>query len=150
MVKYIRFLIVGVLLSLGVLFNFDLGDNSSKKGLYYDHVEYSDNVLFNNLNGLDLNYSAELTNPGDSYYIDFDVINDTSVDMKILELNYPKNDNYISYKLTYRDGTPINSGDVIKRGKSVGLTYVVSYNNKIDQDEYLFDSSFNIQYEQVI
>lgn len=150
MVKYIRFLVIVTFLFLGTLFDFHLDDNSSNKGLYYDHVEYSDNVFFNKIDGLDLNYSAELTNPGDFYYIDFDIINDSNVDMKILELNCPKNDKYISYKLTYRNGSPISSGDIITKGKSVGLTYVVSYNNKIDQDEYLFDSSFNIQYEQVI
>ena len=150
MVKYIRFLLVGILLFIGVLFNFDLDNHSSNKGLYYDHVEYSDNVFFNKIDGLDLNYSAELTNPGDFYYIDFDIINDSNVDMKILELNCPKNDKYISYKLTYRDGKPIKAGDVISKGETIGLTYLVSYDNRIDQDEYLFDSSFNIQYEQVI
>lgn len=151
MVKYIRLLLLGILVSTGFLFNFDFNDfNSSKKGMYYNLVNYSNNVSFNQMEGLDLDYSAELTGPGDSYYIDFDVVNDSNVDMKILELDYPKDDSYISYRLTYRDGSIIKSGDIISKGESIELTYAVSYNHPIEQEEYYFDSSFHIEYEQVI
>lgn len=150
MVKYIRFSFVGILLFMGVLLDFAAEENKPKKGIYYDHIQYSDNVVFNRLDGLEIDYSAELTNPGDSYHLDFDVVNDSNVDMKIENLIYPENDSYISYQLKYQNGSVIQPGDIIKKGESVGISYVVSYDHLIDQDEYLFDSSFHIQYEQVI
>lgn len=150
MVKYICYSLVGILLLFGILVDIDFDNNKSKEGLHYENINYSDNVSFHQIGGLDFEYYAELKTPGDSYYIDFDFVNDSDVDMKISELNYPKNDPYVSYQLTYRDGRFVKSGDIIKKGKSVGLTYVVSYNNEIKQEEYLFDSYFHIQYEQIV
>ena len=46
------------------------------------------------------------------------------------------------------DGGLVNIGDVIKKGESKTLKYIVLYENQVLEDDYHFDSSFNINYGQ--
>lgn len=148
MVKYMNVAVVGVCLFLGMFLDFVSEDRAPKKGLYYDHVEYSENVIFQGVNDTNLEYSAELSKPGESYTLSFDVVNDSNVDMKILSIDCPEDNEYLTYQLTYSDGSEICSGDIIKVGESKGLTYVVTYQKMILQEDSSFDTSFHVQYEQ--
>lgn len=150
MVKTVQITLVGILLSIGLFFDYVSNDLVERKGLYYDHVEYSDNVNYYGTEDLNLKYSAELSKVGDSYSLSFDVVNDTNVDMKIVNVEYPKDDSYITYQLMYSDGSIIHSGDVISKGESRGIQYVVTYEKPIQDNDYEFDSSFHIGYEQVL
>ena len=150
MVKYMNVIVVGALLLFGVLFDsFSVENQKSLKGIYYDHVTYSDNVHFQGVDGLSLNYTADLSYLGDSYEITFDVINDTSVDIEISDYMI-HDDPYIDYQLSYHDGKEIHLGDIIKKGESKTLKYIVYYKNPILEDSYQFDSSFQISYEQLV
>lgn len=149
--KYIDMLVVGVLFVGGLLFNtFTSDTNALNKGVYYDNVNYTDNVVFNNVDGLKIDYSAELHNPGDYYELNFDVVNSTKYDVEIADYMFNESDNYITYELSYADGSKIKQGDIIKAGESKGLKYKVSYVNPIIEDNYTFDTSFSIQYEQAL
>lgn len=149
--KYLDMAIVGILFVGGILFNnFSSDTNALNKGVYYDNVKYTDNVVFNSVDGLNIDYQAKLTNPGDFYELDFDVVNSTRHDIQIADYMYNEDDEYITYELCYADGTKIKNGDIIKAGKSKKLKYKVSYVNPIKEDNYNFDTTFAIQYEQAI
>ena len=150
MVRYIQIVIVGALLSFGAFLDYYENSNMPKKGIYYDHVEFSDNVDYHGVNGSNLDYSAELNEVGDSYYLSFDIVNDTDVDMRIMDVVVPKDDSYIHYALTYDNGEAISFGNVIPKGNAKRVRYQVFYKNRVLEEDYLFDSSFHIQYEQVL
>ena len=149
--KYLDIIVVGILFVSGILFNNINGNtNALNKGVYYDNVKYTDNVTFNKVDGLNIDYEANLNKPGDFYELNFDVVNSTKYDIEIADYFYNESDNYITYELCYADGTKINSGDIIKAGENKKLKYKVSYVNPIVEKNYKVDTSFSIQYEQAI
>ena len=149
--KYFKVIVVGVLLFLGVMFHVhSLDGNTLSKGIYYDNIDCTENVTFNGVDGTNLDYSAELTKPGDYYELYFDVVNSTHHDVEIADYIYNKDDDYIEYKLTYDNDNKIANGDIIKSGETKRLKYRVYYKDYIMDNNYTFDSSFYIYYEQVI
>ena len=150
MVKYIRIGFVGILLFFGMVMTLGSSNAYENNGIYYDNVEYSDNVTFYGVEGLNLNYSAQMEKVGDSYELVFDVVNDSGVNVQITDTMIHQDDPYIHYQLTYADGNEIQDGDVLLKGESKKLRYVVCYENPIMTDEYEVDSSFQIHFEQKI
>lgn len=150
--KYLRILLVVLLVVIGIGYRTFATDAKSdlKKGIYYDNIEYSDNVIFNSVDGTNLDYNAELNMPGDYYELSFDIMNSTKYDVEITDYTYNQGDKYIGYELTYEDGKEVKNGDVIKKGHSKRLKYKVVYKNYIDEENYTFDTSFYISYEQII
>ena len=66
--KYMKVALVGLLVFLGVMFSvFSLDEKGfkSSRGIYYDNIDYTDNVTFNSVDGTSIDYSAQLTKPGD-------------------------------------------------------------------------------------
>ena len=149
MVKYIRMVIVGVLLLLGI-HSLESVSKFDSQGIYYDHVRYSDNVTFYGVDGLNLKYSANLSYVGDSYELFFDVVNDSGVDVVIQDILYSKEDPYIHYELTYQDGSMIQDGNLLQMGESKTIHYKVIYQEPIQEESYQFDSGFSLQFEQKI
>ena len=151
MVKYLDFVVVGVLLTLGVFFqSFTVQSKVENKGMYYQNVECSDNVILKKVSGLDLDYSASFEQVGDSFDLFFEVVNSNEVDMKISDLLLQEDDSYIQYVLTYQDGSFIKNGDIIKSGEIKKIHYQVKYVHPIDVMDYTFDTSFHINYEQAL
>ena len=150
--KYMRGLVLAIPLVLGVVGSniSDVKNINSYKGVYYDNFNYTDNVTFKRTEGLNLDYDASLRQVGDYYEIIFDVINDSNVDVEIANFKCNKDDSYIDYELTYENGKEIKTGDIIKKGQSKKIKYYVHYKNPIEEDNYQFDSSFSIDYEQVL
>lgn len=150
--KYVKLLLVGLLAIIGLGYhNFTASASGDiNKGIYYDNIDYTDNVEFKSIDGVNLDYSAFLSYPGDYYELNFDVVNSTSYNMGITDCIYNEDDDYIDYELTYEDGTQINSGDIIKKGESIRVKYKVLYKKYINDDNYIIDNSFSILYEQVI
>ncbi len=149
--KYIEMLMA----SMGVIYCLVFGDFSliEKKGyssenIYYDNVQYTDNIDFYGIDGLTLQYAGQLSVPGDFYELSFDIINAGSVDVEIAKCVFQDSDPYIEYQLTYDDGKHINIGDMLKSGEKRRVKYRVLYKNRIDNDSYEFDSSFYLSYEQ--
>ena len=150
--KYFKFLLVILLIVIGIGYRSFAADASSgiKKGIYYDNIKYSDNVVFNNVDGTNLDYRAELNVPGDYYELCFDIVNSTSYDVQITDYIYNESDNYIGYELTYDSGEKVKNGDILKKGASKSLKYKVTYKDFIKEENYSFDTSFSISYEQII
>jgi len=149
--KYLDMAIIGVLFIGGLAFrSLSTDGNALNKGVYYDNVEYTDNVTFNSVDGTNIDYSAKLDKLGEYYELKFDVVNSTRYDIEIADYIYNKDDQYIKYELCYEDGNEINNGDIIKAGESKGLKFKVSYVNPVLENNYIFDTSFSIQYEQAI
>ena len=151
MIKNIESIIITLLLLFGCGYHaFNMDEKESYKGIYYDNLNYTDNVTINSLKGIELDYDASLNKVGDYFEIKFDVVNDSGVDVEISDLLVHENDEYINYDLTYSNGQKINNGDILKKGSKKKLKYKVSYLNNINQTGYTFDSEFSINYSQVI
>ena len=149
MVKYVNALVVGVLFFVGILFEGYAIDNvKNDKGIYYDNVKYSENVKLNDVNGLNIDYNAELLAPGDFYELTFDVVNDSLYDVSFADITINDDDDYIDFDLTYSDGNSIKLGDVLKKGEKKQLKYKVLYKNLVLED-YEFDTNFMLNFEQV-
>ena len=149
--KYIKIMLVVLLAIIGLEYhNLSVTASGLNNGIYYDNIEYTDNVIFNGADGVNIDYSAKFANPGDYYELEFDIVNSTSYDVEIANCVYNDDDDYIDYELTYEDGKDINIGDIIKSGEKVRVKYRVLYKNYIDRENYTFDTSFNILYAQVI
>ncbi len=149
--KYLDIVVI-TMLFWGSVITSGLSINSTNqyKGIYYDHVESTSNVVIHSVEGMNINYSAELNIPGDYYELSFDVVNDSGVDMKVEDFYYHEDDSFIEYQLKYSNGKAIHKGDILKKGESIRLTYKVFYKNMIDSNDYQFDSSFGLQYGQVL
>ena len=147
--KYIN-IVMTVLFLLGIFTNAYALNYDDHLGIYYDEVQATNNVIINDVDGLKLNYSANLSQPGDFYELRFDVVNDSSVDMYIDDYHYGETNEYIKYDFTYQNGDSIHKGDIIKKGERKRLKYRVSYNSLILDDFLYFDSSFGLRFEQVL
>ena len=150
--KYLKGALIVLLAIIGVGYkNFNANASGDlKKGIYYDNIDYTENVAFNKVDGVNLDYSAELVKPGDYYELYFDVVNSTGYNVEITDCVYNEDDEYIDYDLVYENGEKINTGDIIKKGESVRVKYTVLYKEYIDKQDYTFDTSFSILYEQTI
>ena len=137
-----------LLIMIGIILIYNYYSDNNHNELYYDNFKYTSNVVLGAIDGYNFDYSATLNDVGDYYEIDFDVINTTAYDMEIDTLDINKDDQYITYRLSYESGDLVNEGDVIKTGESKTLRYIVFYQNEILKDNYNFDSSFNINYKQ--
>ncbi len=126
----------------------DNGDYSHN--VYYDNIQYTDNVEFYGVDGFNIQYSGELNYLGDYYEISFDVVNGSGTKMMLSKCLYQESDYYIDYLLTYDDDSEVSIGDTLKQGERKRLKYRVLYKNPIQSDVYELDSSFYISYEQVL
>lgn len=150
--KYVKVMLIGLLTIIGLGYHTFTANASGdlKKGIYYNNIDYTENVQFNSVDGVNIDYSAELVTPGDYYELYFDVVNSTNYNVAITDCIYNEDDTYIGYELTYENGDQINIGDVIKKGETVRVKYRVLYKDYITVDNYVLDTSFSILYEQVI
>ena len=147
--RYVKVMLIVLLAIIGLGYH-SFNTNTDKKGIYYDNIDYTDNVLFNSIDGVNIDYSAKLSKPGDYYELYFDVVNSTSHNIEITDCIYHDNDEYIEYDLAYDNGDKINIGDIIKKGESIRVKYKVLYKEYINELNYTFDTSFSILYEQTI
>ena len=149
MVKYIRVILVGILVIFGASTITNHHQFDSNK-IYYDNVRYSDNVDFFGVEGTNLNYSGNLSHVGDYYELYFDVVNDSGADVVVQEAIYHEDDSYIRYELSYEDGSSIQAGDLLKSGEVKTIHYKVFYQSPIEDNSYELDSSLLIQFGQNI
>ena len=70
--------------------------------------------------------------------------------MEITNCDYHKNDEFINYELTYDNGKKVQQGDILKQGESKQMKYRVQYKKLIVENNYQVDTSFSINYEQII
>ena len=146
--KYVRMMLIAVLAIVGLGYcNFIANASGDlEKGIYYNNIEYTDNVEFKSVDGVKIDYSAQLNTPGDYYELYFDIVNSTNYDVAISDCIYNEDDDYIGYDLTYENGEKIGMGDVIKKHDTIRVKYKVLYKNYINVESYVIDTSFSILY----
>ena len=151
MVKYIDLLVICILVIIGIFYE-QLSPSYAMEnnGVYYDNVRSTNNVKLNNVDGLNIDYNAELEAPGDYFELYFDVVNSYGYDVEVSDYFINENDNYVNYELTYSDGSDVREGDIIRTGETKGLVYKVLYKNLIHGDDYVFDTNFSINFEQAV
>ena len=147
--KFAKVLLIVLLVTITFGYH-SLNANASDSGIYYDNIEYTDNVIFNGVDGVSIDYTANLVKPGDYYELYFDIVNPTNHNIAITDYICNSDDDYIDYELTYDNGKQIGIGDYIKKGESIRVKYKVLYKNYILEDTYVLDTSFSILYGQVI
>lgn len=88
-------------------------------------------ILSSDLSVATVVVDIELSVPMDSALYTFDVVNDGDLDAKIAEIILPNlehlSDNFITYQLTYEDGTAIQIGDTLNAGVTKTLKLFIKY-----------------------
>ena len=120
--------------------------DSREKSLYYDNFRYTDNVEFRDK----FDYKANLVNIGDYYEITFDVVNESNNKYEVKDLLLNNNDKYFSYELVYMDNSRVNIGDKIDKNSTITMKYRVTYNNLVVDTNEDLDTSFNIEFGQIL
>ena len=151
--KYLE-MVVGSIAVISAGFCMAFGDGASaldnNKDIHYANVQSSDNVSLSSVDGLNIEYSANLDYPGDSYDVTFDIVNSTGVDMFISNFVWPDSD-LIDYNLKYVDGSEVKHGDLIKKDEVKKVIYTVVCKDNVSFDEdFQLDTSFDINFEQAL
>ena len=152
MFKYFDVMCFGILLFFGVCFGdvSVVSNGKSSNNIYYDNIQYTDNVVLQEIDALHIKHKGNLQVVGDYYEISFDIVNASGNDVSISNFFIPTNDSYIHYDLFYVDGNKVSVGDFLKDKEIKRVCYRVSYQHPIISDSYDFNSSFFINYEQVL
>ena len=83
-----------------------------------------------------VNFSADLTTPGEFYKFTVDIVNEGSIDAmiesvaKVPELSVEQK-KYLRYEVEYVDGTSINDSQLLKSGETKTISVLFSYRNDI-------------------
>ena len=83
-----------------------------------------------------VNFSADLTTPGEFYKFTVDIVNEGSIDAmiesvaKTPELSVEQK-KYLRYEVEYVDGTSINDAQLLKSGETKTISVLFSYRNDI-------------------
>lgn len=152
-VNIIIFLVVGyaVLTSnLSVNGNFTFTNNNWD--VHFENLEISEDsitaiteaqILDND--NTKINYSINLSKPGDSYVFFVDVVNSGTVDGMISNLTNnqltTEQQKYLTYDVTYSSGSVINNNDAVNSQSKVRIKVSLSY--KYDIDASLLPSTEN-------
>ncbi len=111
----------------------------------------------------EVEYSVELSEPGDFYEFTVDAKNDGTLDAQIYSVESKYNDalisdenklpEYISYTITYEDGTSIEAGNTLDHGQKQTYKVKILYREDIDssklpQSNVTLDLKFKVEYRQ--
>jgi hypothetical protein len=153
MKRVFRLVFYFTLILCGVFFDYNKNVSASSN-IYYDDIYTYGNVIVNNVDGLEIDFSGNLVEVGDYYELYFNIVNPSSVDMEISDYTLSQDNQFLSYSLTYSNGDEINIGDIVKSGESKRVKYRVYYKENCLENclnsDLIIDNNFNIDYEQVI
>ncbi len=95
---------------------------------------------------INLSYSVNLVKPGDMYQFTADIVNSGSIDAKLSGLvlsNLPTGMDYITYTVTYADGSPIEDDDVIpaNNNNSRKILVTVEFDRDLAEGENLSETT---------
>ena len=126
--------------------------NDSRWNIHFENIEIKNGSVeatqvptVTDSSNLEITYSVNLNLPGEFYEFTVDVVNSGSIDamvnnVSINELSAEQK-RYVSYDVTYSDGTKINKNDLLKAGRAAKLRVRVAYRNDITADDLLSDDS---------
>ena len=106
-------------------------------------------------NNTTITFSANLTEPGDFYKFNVDIVNDGSIDamidsiVKTPELTTDQK-KYLRYEVEYIDGQSINTKQILKAKETKTISVLFSFRNDIPiSDLPASSSNFNVQIQLV-
>lgn len=120
--------------------------NDSRWNIHFENIEIKSGSVeatqvptVTDSSNLEITYSVNLNLPGEFYEFTVDVVNSGSIDamvnnVSINELSAEQK-RYLSYDVTYSDGTKINKNDLLKAGSAAKLRVRVAYRNDITADD---------------
>lgn len=110
------------------------------------------------VSGTTVSFSARLENQGDYYSYTVDVVNNGTIDAALGSFTLTPtltNDQskYLTFTVTYDDGTPLTVGDTLDAHDSRTLKVLARYNSGLDVDDYpiideAYDFSLSLNYSQ--
>ena len=146
-----------VLIIIHILSNVSCAINSdSRWNIYFENIEIKDGSVeatqvptLTDSSNLEITYSVNLNLPGEFYEFTVDVVNNGNIDAMVnnVSINELSADQkrYVSYDVTYSDGTKINKYDLLKAGATAKLRIRVVYRNDITADDLPSnDSTINL------
>lgn len=151
--KYLEMLIGTILVVTGFFYATVGGDVKAldeTNSVHYTNIEASDNVSVKKVDGLNIDYDADLEYPGDSYEVVFDIVNSSGVDMLIANCTWAEDTKFVDYDLRYvEDGKKLEKGDLIKKGETRKVVYKVTYKDDvISNEDVKINTGFAINFEQ--
>lgn len=150
-INLIVFIIMLILGNVSCAINSD-----SRWNIYFENIEIKDGSVeatqaptLTDSSNLEITYSVNLNLPGEFYEFTVDVVNNGSIDAMVNDVNISElsaeQKRYVSYDVTYFDGTKINKYDLLKAGATAKLRIRVAYRNDITADDLPSnDSTINL------
>lgn len=120
--------------------------NNSKWNLHFENIEVADGsvnatqepTIIGNSNS-EIRYSVNLTTPGEFFEFNVDVVNSGSIDAMVSEVNSQQltteQEKYLSYKVTYLDGTDVAINNLLKAGTTERLRIRLEFKKDITTDD---------------
>ena len=137
------------------------GIGSNSWIIYFDKIQNESGVVSTETNITNnrqqVNFNINLKQPGEYYEFDVDTVNDGTIDAMIDSLEVDEIDgdlsNYLSFDVTYKDGTDINKCDLLEKHSRKTITVKVKFDEAVDEDELVTETSdlnlkFKINYVQ--
>lgn len=152
--KYFYLISIGLFLFLGVGYSTlnstfgvegSLATTTNTWDIRFKNIDYSlDNVATASTvaitNNTSLSFDVTLSNPGDKYEFTFDIENEGNLDAMIKSVEMDDltetQKGYLTYSLTYSDGTEISEGDLLKVSEIRNAHFLVEYKRLLDTDIY--------------
>ena len=104
-----------------------------------------------------MNFDIELTEPGEYYEFNVDVVNDGTIDAMIDQVikdgMLPSHEEYLTFDVTYDDGTPLKRCDALNAESKRNLLVKVTFKEEVTEDQLpevnqILDLGFEIDYIQ--
>lgn len=99
-----------------------------------------------------VDFAASLINPSEFYSFTVDVVNDGSIDAEISSFSIlpelsEEQSEWLTYKITYEDDSPIENGQVLSSGDTKTIKVYFECKDLLEEDQNL-SISFNVNYIQ--
>lgn len=136
-------------LSTGLKLTGSLGIPKMSWDVHFDNIveDIDNNIIPTNpatitSNNTRIAFNIELVYPKDRYGFSVDIINEGTLDAMLEGYTIngvsSEQEDYITYVLTYEDGTSIEEKDLLKAGEKVTIHFFVKYNEILfDDDQYI-------------
>lgn len=105
-----------------------------------NNTRLSSDAKINALDPTKIDFGIKFSSPGQSYSFRTTIINDSSYNSRISTIKLKgltdAQKEYMTYDVTYTDGSAINENDVLKLGSTIELLVTITYKSNLDLDIY--------------
>lgn len=120
---------------------FIINNNTNTINIKYENlkvIESSNNInIEETKNGLD--YNIVFNTPGEYYLLNFDLVNDSNIDVRINSINNDsltdRQKKYLEYSIYYDDGRIVKENDIIKAKSKKVLKIAIYFKEDIEIED---------------